>query len=94
MTSNEKLEQLIRAHPLAAVGGALACGAFAGILAAGKHRGPVGRAVSAAVSGVMVSLVRNLIFGGAKSWIDQRDRPAATQAATSYEPAVENFFEH
>jgi len=91
MTTNETLERMVRAHPVVAVGGALAAGAVAGLLAAGgKDRGRVSRAVSAALSAVLVSLVRELVVGGARSWIDQRDR----ETATSYEPQVESFFEH
>ncbi len=90
----ERIERLITAHPLAAVGVGFAVGALAGVLAAGKDRGRIRGAVFGALSGLLVSVVRDAMLGQlggyAKSWIDQRDR----SRATSFEPEVETFFEH
>jgi hypothetical protein len=96
----------IAAHPLAAVGGALALGALLGLVAGRKPapgdaaaKGGLGRAAAAALGALGVRLAKELAMRGAteaaRSWWEGRMREVpASEIRTSYDPTIEPFLEH
>jgi hypothetical protein len=87
----DKAKELILAHPLAAAGGALAIGALLGIV---RARGGKGGALSAAVTGIAMAMVRDAVIrkfsSYANHWIDMKSR----EEAVSRQREVESFMEH
>ncbi len=68
------LRAAVAAHPLRTVALAFAVGA--GLALAERSRGPLGRALVAAVSGAVLSIAREQLAARARSWIDERHAPA------------------
>jgi len=87
----DKAKELIVAHPLVAAGGAIAIGAMLGLV---RARGGKGGALSAAITGVVMTLVRDAVVRKfstyANHWIDMKSR----EEATSRQREVESFMEH
>ncbi len=68
------LREAMAAHPVRTLALAFAVGA--GLAIVERSRGAVGRALAAAVSGVIATIAREQLAFGARSWIDQRRAPA------------------
>jgi hypothetical protein len=85
----DKAKELILAHPLAIAGGALAIGALIGLVRSRK-----GGALSAAMTGIVMALVRDAAVKKfstyANHWIDQKSR----EESMSRQREVEAFVEH
>ena len=98
-----RVEGLVTAHPLPAVGAAFALGALVA-LATGRSRDEgrsVGGMIVAGLGAVAVRLAKSYAIGrlgdAAKSWLlDERDgsQPSATERAASNVPATESFLGH
>lgn len=99
----------IAAHPLAAVGVALAAGALLG-LSGGRRRaratepgearegGGLGRAALAGLGAIALRVAKELALRGAakaaRSWWEQQEQAHASEARTSYDPHMEPFLRH
>lgn len=88
--AKQKAIELIADHPLTSVGGAFAIGAVLGLLGSGKRGG----AVSAAIGGIVMALIRDAVVrkvsGYANHWIDVKSR----EEAVSRQREAGAFLEH
>ena len=98
-----RIESMISAHPLPAVGAAFALGALVAF-ASGRigKRGErsIGGMIVAGLGAVAVRLAKSYAFArlgdAAKSWFAENSRstPSETERAASREPATESFLRH
>ena len=94
----------IAAHPLAAVGAAVAAGTLLGLRRGGRgprdvhHGGGLGRAVMAGLAAIAVRVGKELAMRGAaeaaRTWWEQHQREASSEMRTSYDPHMEPFLRH
>ncbi|MBA2544402.1 MAG: hypothetical protein H0V17_32465 [Deltaproteobacteria bacterium] len=87
----EKAKELITEHPLVIAAGAVAIGAMLGLV---RARGGKGGALSAAITGIVMTLMRDAVVRRvstyANHWIDLKSR----EESASRQREVGSFVEH